>query len=110
VGVAGEPLALLDLSHGGPDFGGVGGAARGRLGLRCGCGGVPFAPLLAFPVRHPRGGEAGGRVVLVRGAVVVLRAVSWLFPVDVAKVGWDGLLSCPSLCGRNGDQSGVSSR
>jgi hypothetical protein len=92
VGVTGEPLALLDLSHGGPDSGGVGGAARGGLGLRCGGGGVPFAHLLAFPVRHPCGGEAGDGLVLARGAVVVLRAVSWLF--RWASRRWAGMVYC----------------
>jgi hypothetical protein len=64
----------------------------GGLGLRCGGGGVPFAPLLAFPVWHPRGGEAGGRLVLARGAVVVLRAVSWLFRWTSRR--WAGMVYC----------------
>jgi hypothetical protein len=32
----------------------------------------PFAPLLALLVRHRRGSEAGGQLVLLGGIVVVL--------------------------------------
>jgi hypothetical protein len=40
---------------------------------------IPFAPLLALLVRLRRGSEAGGRLTLVGGAMVVLLAVSRLF-------------------------------
>jgi hypothetical protein len=40
---------------------------------------IPFAPLLALSVRLHRGGEAGGRLTLAGGAMVVLLAVSRLF-------------------------------